>query len=175
MVWSEALMRRLVSRKEGRSSWAAAAMIFIEGAVDDARLMSLLREAQRARAVRRSRGVASSSRMMVEFGFAIEMSLAIWSLACSPVERARSGSAQSFGSARPVELRMARVWLSGWLKRLTMGWDWLIGGRSVGVMVIGSFCWRVFKSVDFPDPEGPVMSVRGEAWILLRSLDESLH
>ena len=81
-------------------------MIFMDGVL----AMSLLSEAQRERAVRRSKGVASSSRRMVSKGLAWWMSLAIWRRACSPVERARSGSAQSLGSARPTAERRERVW-----------------------------------------------------------------
>ncbi len=90
------------------------------------------------------------------------MRRAIWSLACSPVERACCGSAQSLGSAKPVELRRDRggeegngQWAvgngedeegeseferGGW-KRLMMGRDWLMGGRLDGVVMFWDWFW----------------------------------
>jgi len=55
-----------------------------------------------------------------------------------------------------------------------MGSDWLIGGRFDGVMVFVSLWWRDLRRVDLPEPECPVMRVRGEDVIFVRRVGGGL-
>ena len=123
-------------------------------------LRSVLIEAPSERAVRRSRGVASSSMMMVVLGFAASMRRASWRRDCSPVESACAGRDQRLGWAKPTWERSWRVWVRGVGKRLTMGMVGSGSGRSSAVMVLGSARWSARRSVDLPEPDGPVMRVR---------------